>query len=156
MGFIEGPRRVVRPAAGPGAAPGRSTAPAPPAGSPALSRDRYQDRTRELMDSVRRLDAGLNEAAVRELSGWIREQYATSYGDVPVGFVAVCRLGPPFVDHRLSLFHTIIDHFAPGDPMPEPFAAARMLVRSRAYEYVEVYAGGTVLPVLDDGSVVRP
>jgi hypothetical protein len=31
-----------------------------------------------------------------------------------------------------------------------------MLARSDAYAFVEVYADGLVLPVLPDGSVVRP
>ena len=47
-------------------------------------------------------------------------------------------------------------HFAPAEPMPEPFGAARMLARSGGYAYVEVYGDGLILPVLDDGTVVRP
>jgi hypothetical protein len=38
--------------------------------------------------------------------------------------------------------------------MPEPFAQARMLVRTGAYAFVEVYASGELHPVRQDGTVV--
>lgn len=50
----------------------------------------------------------------------------------------------------------IVRHFAPSDQVPDPFSGARMLVRSGGYAFVEVYSGGLLLPVLDDGTVVRP
>ncbi|MFI9239196.1 hypothetical protein [Streptomyces sp. NPDC053079] len=157
MGSIERPRRVVRPAfgaAGPKSpATARTTA---PAAAPRPARERYGPRGQGLRDAVRRLDARLDAAAFRELTGRIRDEYADAFGDVPIGFVAQCHLGPPYVDHRLSLLHEIIDHFAPGQPMPDPFSGARMLVRTGHYAYVEVYASGTLLPVLEDGTVVRP
>ncbi|MER7585249.1 hypothetical protein [Kitasatospora sp. NPDC097691] len=155
MGFIEGPRRVVRP--GPAAAPpGRaSAAPARTTRSGATA-DQLRPRHADLLKAVRRLDAGLDPAACAELSDWLQEHYRTAYGDVPLGFLATCYLGPPYVDHQLDLFRAIVQHFAPGDRLPEPFGAARMIVRTGAYAYVEVYSGGLVLPVLQDGSVVRP
>ncbi|MFD9095490.1 hypothetical protein [Streptomyces collinus] len=154
MGYTERPRRLVRPAApGPGARPATTPArPAPAAARGAL----YRPRSGRLLEAVARLDAGLDEQACRSLAEWIREQYTTEYGSVPLGFVARCHLGPPYVDHRLDLFHVILRHFAPAEPMPEPFSAARMLARSGGYAHVEVYEDGTVLPVLDDGTVVRP
>jgi hypothetical protein len=100
------------------------------------------------------LDTRLGAADRAELAKWIRDQYETEYGDIPLGLVAVCHLGPPYVDHRMDLFQSILEHYAPADVMPDPFAAARMLVRTGAYAFVEVYASGKVSPVRDDGSVV--
>jgi hypothetical protein len=124
--------------------------------TPAALRELYRRRGDLLRDSVRKLDTGLDEHACRALADRIRDEYASSHGDVPLGFVARCYLGPPYVDHQLNLLQVIVRHFAPAEPMPEPFAAARMTARSGGYAYVEVYSDGLILPVLDDGTVVRP
>ncbi|MFF1357677.1 hypothetical protein [Streptomyces sp. NPDC058297] len=121
-----------------------------------MRRERWQARSQELRAAVARLDAGVDEAARRQLADWIREEYTTSYGEIPLGFFSRCYLGPPYVDHQLNLFQVIVRHFAPSDPVPEPFSGARMLVRTGGYAFVEVYSGGLLLPVLDDGTVVRP
>lgn len=160
MGYTERPRRIVRPAQqGPGIRPGpgaqAGSVPANPAPG-VVRRELYTPRSGKLLDAVGRLDARLDEQACRSLAEWVREQYTTAYGSVPLGFVARCHLGPPYVDHQLNLFHVIVRHFAPAEPMPEPFSAARMLARSGGYAYVEVYDDGLILPVLDDGTVVRP
>ncbi|MEU6677363.1 hypothetical protein [Streptomyces sp. NPDC046925] len=157
MGHIERPRRIVQTGQQltPGLGKEQRTTRAPGAAGP-HRRELYRARERPLMDAVTRLDAGLDEGARRQLAEWIGEEYRTAYGDVPLGLVAVCHLGPPYIDHVLNLFHVILRHFAPAEPMPEPFAQARMLVRSGGYAYVEVYDGGLVLPVLADGTVVRP
>ncbi|WP_031483649.1 hypothetical protein [Streptomyces bicolor] len=171
MGQFERPRRIVQP--GGAGTPSTSSdvlrgtgqnlttgtsrravgAPGPAA---PLRRERLAPRPRELRDAVGRLDAGLDENARRQLAEWIGEQYQASYGEIPLGFLARCYLGPPYVDHQLDLFQVIVRHFAPTDQVPEPFAGARMLVRSGGYAFVEVYSGGLLLPVLDDGTVVRP
>ncbi|MDT0445435.1 hypothetical protein [Streptomyces johnsoniae] len=104
---------------------------------------------------MERLDAGLDEAARTELIDWLRAEYATSHGGAPLGSVAVCRLGPPHVDHILDLSRSIVHHYAPAEPMPEPFARARMLVRTGAYAWVEVFDDGHLLPVHADGEVVE-
>jgi hypothetical protein len=107
-----------------------------------------------ILEAAHRCDAGLDAASRAQLSGWIRAEYDREFGDVPLGLFSLCHLGPPYIDHRLDLWQSIVEHFAPGDPVPEPFAGARMLVRSGAYEFVEVYASGELRPVLADGSVV--
>ncbi|MDG4762719.1 hypothetical protein O7632_01100 [Solwaraspora sp. WMMD406] len=117
-------------------------------------RAKRRPRHAGLFEAVRRLDAGLDTAARAELAAWVRQEYEQEYGDVPLGFVSECFLGPPYVDHRLDLFQSILDHFAPADPMPEPFAQARTLVRTGGYAFIEVYASGTLRPVLPDGTVV--
>jgi hypothetical protein len=115
---------------------------------------RRAPRSASLIRAVQRLDAELDQAARDEFVSWIRNEYTREVGDIPLGFVAVCQLGPPFVDHILDLLHTILQHFGPADPMPEPFNQARMLARTGAYAYIEVYASGAIVPVPPDGVVV--
>ena len=38
--------------------------------------------------------------------------------------------------------------------MPPQYAPARILMRTGAYDFIEVYASGDLRPVLKDGSVV--
>ncbi|XVU23521.1 hypothetical protein ACQPZJ_40700 [Actinoplanes sp. CA-054009] len=107
-----------------------------------------------LFEAVHRLDAGLDPAARAQLSEWVRAEYESRFGAVPLGLFALCHLGPPYVDHRLDLWQSIVEHFAPADVVPAPFDQARMLVRTGAYDFVEVYSGGELRPVFKDGSVV--
>ncbi|MEU3749800.1 MULTISPECIES: hypothetical protein [Streptomyces] len=168
MVHIERPRRVVQ--SGGTESPGQqrktgtsrrlTTGPAArPAATPGgrgTPRELYDRRSDGLRGAVGRLDAGLDDAARGQLADWAREEYAGVHGDVPLGFVARCFLGPPYVDHVLNLFHVIVQHFSPAEQMPEPFAKARMLARSDGYAYIEIYDSGLILPVLTDGTVVRP
>ncbi|ULR48855.1 hypothetical protein [Streptomyces deccanensis] len=155
MGSVERPRRVVVP---PGAsvAHGAARTVAPYTPGPAATRELFATRTSELLGRLRRLDAAVDDASVRDIADWLHEQYVGRGAPVPVGFVAACLLGSPYVDHRLGLDGRIQEHCAAHDVMPPPFDAARMLARSGAYAFIEVYADGLVLPVLPDGSVVRP
>jgi hypothetical protein len=109
-----------------------------------------------LFEAIHRLDTGLDPVARDELARWIRDQYTAEYGDVPLGFVSTCHLGPPYVEHRLSLTHDIVEHFSPGQAMPEPFEGARMLTRSGSYAYIEIYGSGLMVPVMTDGTPVVP
>src|SRR3954449_10584558 len=115
---------------------------------------RRKSRHAGILEAAHRCDAGLDAASRAQLSGWIRAEYETEFGDVPLGLFSLCHLGPPYIDHRLDLWEPILEHYPPADVVPEPFAQARMLVRSGAYEFVEVYASGELRPVLNDGSVV--
>ncbi|MCX5380690.1 hypothetical protein [Streptomyces sp. NBC_00091] len=159
MGYIERPRRVVGPAQDPQTT-GTGMGPAPAATgatrAPGPLADRLKNRPGELLEAVGLLDAGLDEAARRRLADRIRGQYAAEYLSAPVGFLARCHLGPPYVDHILDLFGAIVTHYAPRDTLPDPYGNARMLVRNPGYACVEVYSDGLVLPVLTNGSVVRP
>lgn len=109
-----------------------------------------------LFEAVHRLDTQIDEASRRQLAAWITDQYATDYGDIPLGFLARCYLGAPYVDHRLDLLQSIAEHFTPDSTVPAPFDRARTLARSASYEFVEVYASGTLVPVRTDGSVGTP
>jgi len=117
-------------------------------------RNLRKPRSAELVSAVHRLDTTIDQATRDQLAQWIQGEYLNEIGDLPLGFVAVCGLGPPYVDHILDLGHTIVNHYAPADQMPEPFAAARMMVRGGGYAYVEVYLSGDLVPVLADGSAV--
>ncbi|GHJ48948.1 hypothetical protein Cs7R123_62900 [Catellatospora sp. TT07R-123] len=119
-----------------------------------LVRDLRRPRSAALLDAVHRLDVEINQAARADLARWIREAYEHELGDIPLGFVAQCHLGPPYVDHILDLFQNIVEHYAPADRMPDPHAQARMLVRTGAYAYVEIWGSGAIHPVLPDGTVV--
>ncbi len=111
-------------------------------------------RPDRLIAAIHRLDTSVDQASRDEIASYIRSEYEREIGDLPLGFVAVCLLGPPYVDHILDLANTIVEHYASADAMPEPYANARMLVRSGAYAYVEVYLSGTVVPVHADGAAV--
>ncbi|WP_239085095.1 hypothetical protein [Streptomyces halstedii] len=152
MGHIERRRQLHI-----GAAPdGLGLLPGGPGPAPAAGQGRYGPRSAALRDAMASLDSGIDEARARRLIDGIRQEYASVHGGVPLGFLAHCSLGPPYVDHRLTLDHTVVRHFAPADTLPEPFAAARMLARSERYAYIEVFSDGLTLPVLMDGTVVRP
>jgi hypothetical protein len=107
-----------------------------------------------LFEAVHRLDAGLDPAAQEALGRWIREEYEREYGEIPIGLFAMCHLGPPYVDHRLDLYQSIREHYTAADTVPQQYAAARVLVRTGAYDFIEVYASGDLKPILKDGSVV--
>ena len=142
MEFVQRPRRVER----------QSLTPA--SFGSTHNRDARKPRHAGIFEAIHRLDANLDEAARRELSGWIRAEYEREFGDFPLGLVSVCYLGPPYVDHRMDLMLSILDHFSPADHMPEPFEQARMLARVGAYEFIEVYATGRMVPVRPDGTAV--
>lgn len=108
-------------------------------GQQQILRKRRTERHRHL---VAQLEAsgtvqrtGIDRVAA-ELANFYREEAAA----MPLGLVARCYLGPPFVVHYLDLMGVIIDHFDAATPMPHPFETARGLALNGAYAFVEVYA----------------
>ena len=116
-------------------------------------RRRREPRSGELLQAVRNLDLTQDAAYRAELTEWIANAYTERMGGVLLGLFARCHLGPPYVDHRLTVVGHILEHYRPTDIVPPPFDAARTLAQSPVYEYVEVYSDGDIIPVLADGSV---
>ena len=116
-------------------------------------RRRREPRPGELLQAVRNLDLTQDVAYRAELATWIEDAYTERMGGVLLGLFARCHLGPPYVDHRLTVVGHILEHYRPTDIVPPPFDAARTLAQSPVYEYVEVYSDGDIIPVLADGSV---
>ena len=94
----------------------------------------------------------MDSRTIEQVADWVGEQYRIEYGSILLGMVAVCHLGPPYVDHRLDLLGSIVEHYEPGQTMPMPYESARMLARTGAYAFVEVHSNGDLVPVFDDGS----
>jgi hypothetical protein len=117
-------------------------------------RNARKPRHAGIFEAIHRIDATLDPAMRAELGKWIRDEYEHEYGDVPLGLFAQCHLGPPYVDHRLDLWQSIVEHYTVADSVPPQYAQARILVRTGAYDFIEVYASGDLKPVLKDGSVV--
>jgi hypothetical protein len=128
------------------------------ANSPRLkSREFRKTRGVEIVDAVARMDVVIDDAVRRQLADRIAASYVNEHGGAfPLGFLATCHLGPPFVDHRLSLLESIVEHYGPSDKVPPLFEAARPLVRSGAYLFVEIYSDGQLVPVRLDGTPVTP
>jgi hypothetical protein len=116
--------------------------------------NRVKPRSAELVTAVAKLDTTVDVSARQAIMDWIRQEYDARQGGALIGLFAKCYLGPPFVDHKLSLLQTILEHFAPNDDPGHPYNQARGLVRSGAYAYIEVYSDGAVVPVRPDGTSV--
>lgn len=113
---------------------------------------RKKPRHSGLFQAILRLDSTMDAAARSELAEWITAQYRSEFDAVPLGFVSQCFLGSPFVDHRLDLIGSIVEHYSASQQMPPLFESARMLARTGRYEFVEVFLNGEVVPVSSDGS----
>lgn len=115
-------------------------------------KQRRNRRSEELVAAIARMDAEIDPATRKELADWIQDRYNERAGGELLGLFARCHLGPPFVDHELSLAGHILRHYKPDDSVPPAFAPARPLVRSTAYLYVEVYSDGEIVPIRNDGT----
>lgn len=115
---------------------------------------RSRPRSAQLVDAILRIDSTVDPAGRRELMQWIREAYDDRGGGELVGLFSKCYLGHPYVDHRMTIVGSIIEHFTHDQVVPPPFTAARPLVRSDAYLFVEIYSDGQVIPIRSDGSQV--
>ena len=116
--------------------------------------NRSSVRSAELLSSVAELDATVDKSARAEIMAWINEEYEGRQGGSLMGLFAKCYLGPPYVDHKLSLLEDILEHYSPADDPGFPYNNARGLVRSGAYAYVEIYSDGAIVPIREDGSPV--
>ena len=110
--------------------------------------NRQRVRPQSLIDAIRELDHSQNPVYVAEAVERIREQYRELMVGELVGLFGRCYLGNPLVDHQMSITGGVVQHFAIHDEVPFPFSVARKVLRSTtAYEHVEVYADGTLVPL---------
>lgn len=116
--------------------------------------NRKKPRSKALLAAIQALDTTTDAAARSEILNQIAADYAERNGGLLLGLFSRCHLGPPFVDHRLSLSETILEHYRREDLVPEPFSGARSLAQSAMYIYIEVYSDGKIVPVRPDGTCV--
>ncbi|MCF6389346.1 hypothetical protein L2K20_20420 [Mycobacterium sp. MBM] len=116
--------------------------------------NRIKPRRAELLQVLTQVDASVDQVAQTQIMEWIREEYEARQGGEVIGMFAKCYLGPPFVDHKLDLFGSILQHFSPAQDPGYPYSQARGLVRSGSYAFIEIYSDGKIVPILPDGTAV--
>lgn len=116
-------------------------------------RARRMPRSRDVIQAVLDIDVATDPMTRKQLTDWLKETYDLRGGGQLIGLFAKCHLGHPYVDHRLALVGEILDHYAPSDTVPEPYAKARAFARNDAYLYIEIYADGAVIPVRPNGEI---
>nr|WP_313777370.1 hypothetical protein [Mycobacterium sp.] len=116
--------------------------------------NRLKPRRAELLQVLTQVDASVDQVAQVQIMQWIREEYEARQGGQVIGMFGKCYLGPPFVDHKLDLFGSILQHYSPADDPGYPYSQARGLVRSGSYAFIEIYSDGKIVPILPDGTAV--
>ncbi|MBS1696408.1 MAG: hypothetical protein JST91_29835 [Actinobacteria bacterium] len=100
------------------------------------------------------MDVQVDQVAQASVMQWIRGEYDLRYGGMLLGMFAKCYLGPPYIDHKLDLLGSILEHYAPTDDPGYPYSKARGLARSGSYAFIEIYSDGQIVPILPDGTAV--
>jgi len=150
-------RRVVAPDAATSALQGRGAVTVGTGASTSSlleARARGLRRSEELMKAIGTLDAQPSAEAAAAVMRWIREEYDARGGGMLAGLFGRCYLGAPYVDHVMTLSGEICEHYTSADAVPAMYGAARALAANPAYQYVEVYTDGAVVPIRPDGSAV--
>lgn len=120
---------------------------------PHVVRARRAARSRDILQAVLDIDVATDPMTRQQLTGWLKDAYDLRGGGDLVGLFATCHLGHPYVDHRLALVGEILEHYTPGDVVPEPYSRARAFARNDAYLFIEIYADGAVVPVRASGEI---
>ena len=124
------------------AQPGRLRAsPGPPAdvGGEPLGADGPQAAppAGKLPNAIAGLDTVQDEAVRAQILDWIQQSYEDRGGGIMIGLFGRCYLGHPYVDHRMSLDGSILEHFK-GDeeraPCVRAVPGAGALERGRLHE----------------------
>ena len=118
---------------------------------PHVVRARRTPRSRDILQAVVDIDVATDPTTRKQLTGWLKDAYDLRGGGDLVGLFAMCHLGHPYVDHRLAIVGEILEHYTPGDTVPEPYSRARAFARNDAYLFIEIYADGAVVPVRANG-----
>lgn len=115
-----------------------------------------QKRSSAYLEALQRLDAGAHhhdrsglEALLEAISAEFPD---LGLDDRPIGLVARCHLGPPYVVHMCDLDGDIVEHFPPTKSMPHPFEGARSLALHPSYAFIEVYRH-SLRAIAPDGTV---
>jgi hypothetical protein len=115
---------------------------------------RMRPRNQELLQSLSQVDVRVDQVAQANVMQWIRGEYDQRYGGMLLGMFSKCYLGPPYVDHKLDMMGSILEHYSPNDDPGYPYSKARGLARSGSYAFIEIYSDGQIVPILPDGTAV--
>ena len=115
---------------------------------------RMRPRNQELLQTLSQVDVQVDQVAQANVMQWIREEYDQRHGGMLLGMFSKCYLGPPFVDHKLDMLGSILEHYSPNDDPGYPYSKARGLARSGSYAFIEIYSDGQIVPILPDGTAV--
>jgi hypothetical protein len=119
-----------------------------------VARNRQKPRSQELLDAIARIDTEPNALAAQQIMEWVRAHYEERAGGEILGLFSKCYLGPPYVDHIMNVTGFICEHFRVEDTVPGAYSLARNLAANDAYEYIEVYSDGALVPVRSDGKAL--
>ncbi len=122
---------------------------------PHVMRSRRRIRPPDLLDAVRAIDTTVDSAGQQALINYLHQQYEAMQVGMLIGLFSHCYLGQPYVDHRVDLAGSILEHYTATDHLPPQFDSARPLARTNAYLYIEVYQDGHVIPVRHDGTTAN-
>jgi len=114
-------------------------------------RARKLRRSADLVRAITGIDAQSSQVEMVRWLQWISENYEVSDCGLLLGLFSHCYLGDPYIDHRLDLSLSVIEHYTAADSVPDGFEVARPLARNENYAYIEVYTDGSVIPVYFDG-----
>lgn len=117
--------------------------------------NRLKRRSSELIAAIGQLDSSVDTSARAAIMTWIQEEYDARQGGMLIGLFAKCYLGHPYVDHKLSLARTILEHYSLAQDPGYPYNKARGLAWSGAYAFIEIYSDGAIIPVRTDGTSVE-
>lgn len=120
---------------------------------PHVVRARRAPRSRDILRAVVDIDVATDPMTRKQLTEWLKETYDLRGGGELLGLFAKCHLGHPYIDHRLALAGEILEHYTSADTVPEPYARARAYARNDAYEFIEIYSDGAVVPVRANGEI---
>lgn len=122
--------------------------------TPAERRARSIRRSAELLQAVRGIDTATTPQAQAEIRAWLLEVYESRGGGMLLGLFSHCYLGAPYIDHVLDFGGEIVDHYTPSQQVPPIYVPARPYAMSEAYDYIEIYADGQIVPIRPDGTAV--
>jgi hypothetical protein len=122
--------------------------------TPGQRKARSVRRSPEILEALRKIDTAPSPQAAAEIREWLQEVYDARGGGILLGLFGHCYLGPPHIDHVFDLAGQIIEHYTPAQTVPAVYLPARPFAVSEAYDYIEIYADGQIVPVRPDGSGV--